>query len=111
MTHWELIHTTERDGFAICLYSTPETEPIDWDFDSPAHRQELISKINSGDVQYFIAKVVALKAGITLAEEYLGWCCYETYDEFIADAYFEDMVSNAVETAKAAITRLLEESK
>ena len=57
------------------------------------------------DCAWFCAKVSAWKDGEELASEYLGFCCYETVEEFYTkyhDDYFADMVREVIVEAKRA---------
>lgn len=64
-------------------------------------------KIDLGELEWFCAKITASKNGIELAEDYLGACCYATYEDFInLDCYYGDMVKTVIEQAKQAIIDL-----
>lgn len=55
------------------------------------------------DFAWFSAKVSVWKAGVELAAEYLGACCYETEDEFwtkFEGDYFCDMVHTCAQEIK-----------
>ena len=106
MTYWEKVHQEEKDGLIITLEITQETDAPDWDFESEQERQDLIEQINNGNILWFVAKVSAMKQGILLAEDYLGGCCYDSVEDFIEDAYYQDMVDNVITEAKQKIIDL-----
>ena len=106
MTYWEKVHQEEKDGLIITLELTQETDAPDWDFESEQERQDLIEQINNGNILWFVAKVSAMKQGIVLATDYLGGCCYDSVEDFIKDAYYQDMVDNVITAAKQKIIDL-----
>jgi hypothetical protein len=79
------VHTEQRDGFDITLYTLPEyNDPDYWDFDSDDNKQ-------------------------VLGTVYLGGCCY-SIEEFISSESYSDMVKEAIENAKSAIRSLCSEN-
>lgn len=103
----ELRHTEEIEGFTIKLYTTPELEQPDWDFDSEEDKQELLRKIDKGIYEWFGVKVTAEKNGIELASDYIGGCCYKSIEEFIKSGdYYEDMVNTVIREARETIASL-----
>ena len=105
MSHWELINTETRNGFTIHAYAAPEdTDPNDH-FDDNGESAEAI---NNGVFEWFMVKVTASKAGVKLAEDYLGGCCYANVADFISepDSYYADMVIGVTDEAKDKIAEL-----
>lgn len=101
-------HTEIKDGFTIDVYALPEDISPKGCFDTE-DSQEIIDKIESGDLEWFCAKVTASKNGIILADDYLGACCYESLTDFInPDCYFGDMRESVIKQAKEAIKLLSE---
>lgn len=101
----DCIHEEERDGFTIRFFAMPEIEdPADCFFYDGD--EEIIQKIHDGYFEWFMAKVTASKAGVELGADYLGACCYENAREFVADPYYEDMVSEALKQARNTIQEL-----
>lgn len=96
----KLRHTEEREGFTIKLYTTPELDPPDWDIVDDEFKQ-LLDGINSGELEYFGARVTAEKNGIELASDYLGGFCCESIEEFIkqGDCY-NQMVNIVINEAR-----------
>ena len=67
-----------------------------------------IKAVNNGEYEYFAARVVAVKNGIELADDYLGGCIYETHEEFYNEknGYFADMTKTVITEAKETIKHL-----
>lgn len=108
---YETIHKETAAGFDIVFSVTPEIEsPMqDWHFETEEERQELLRKIENGDLAWFIARVQAFKNGIELGVDYLGGCCYDSPMQFVnASDYYGDMVEAAVNEARANIAKLCE---
>lgn len=106
MSYFETIKTDTVEGFDITFAVAPEDSAPDWDFETVEERDELLRKIENGDLDWFVARVTASKNGIELASDYLGGCCYESVDEFIDDGYYFDMVQNVITEARETITEL-----
>jgi hypothetical protein len=107
MTHYETIHEEAIDGFTIRFSVTSEDHPIDWDFETEEDRQQLIDDINNGTLDYFVARVEAIKEGIVLASDYLGGCVYSSPMQFVTDNdYYADMVQTVLDEAKQTIVKL-----
>jgi hypothetical protein len=107
MIHFETMHEKEQDGFSIRLSITPDSHPIDWDFETEQDRLDLLEKIDNGTLVYFIARVEAIKCGIVLGTDYLGGCCYESVQAFVDDNdYYADMVNSAIQAANDNIEAL-----
>lgn len=104
--YYETIKTETIDGFDIEFAVAPEDQAPDWDFETEEEREELLRKIDNGSLAWFVARVTASKNGIKLASDYLGGCCYESVEGFIADAYYFDMVQNVITEAREAIVKL-----
>jgi hypothetical protein len=106
MIHWEITHSEIRDGFKVELAIAPEDKPLTGDFESEAHRQETVDRIDNGDLLWFVARVTASRQGVVLGTDYLGGCCYDNVQEFLRDAYYEGMVEEALGDARRMIEKL-----
>lgn len=105
---WELIHEETREGFSVRLYVTPETDDPEGAFDDNG---ETAAAIRAGEYEWFIARVTASRNGIVLADDYLGGCCYETYQDFVRpDEYYADMRRFVIAEAREILEKLTEES-
>lgn len=108
MNH-DIMHSIElgkEQGFDLKVNFLVEYSTLDQAFDSSCENlEELAKKIDSYDLVFFTAQLVASKKGIELGSDYLGCCLYDSYDNFISDACtLSDMkneaISNAVNTLK-----------
>ena len=98
------IHTFTKDGFDIRFSVFPELDHPNNQFDDDG---ETARAIDAGEYEWFVACVTASKNGIDLHDEYLGGCCYTSFEAFMAESgYFDDMVSEAVNMAKQNIESL-----
>jgi hypothetical protein len=94
----QTIHTFTQDGFDIRYAVFPEHIHPNDQFDDEG---ETARAIDAGDYEWFVACVTASKNGVELHAEYLGGCCYRTYEDFMAEGgYFDDMVADAIGMAK-----------
>ena len=100
----QTISTFTKDGFDIRFSVLPEMYHPNDHFDDDG---EIARAIDAGEYEWFVACVTASKNGIKLGEEYLGGCCYSTFEAFMTeDGYFPDMVDAAIAQAKDAIASL-----
>lgn len=109
MTHYQLIHEEQFQGFDIAVYITPEDiSPADCFDPEVDNIPELCEKIADGRLEWFIAKVAASRCGIELASEYLGANLYANALDFVNEplGYFQDMRHEAVNHARAVIKQL-----
>ena len=103
-----LFHTEIIEGFTINVFSLPEDISPRGQFETD-DAQEIIEKIENGQLEWFCAKVTASKNGVLLAEDYLGACCYKSLSDFInPDCYYGDMVKTVIKEAKETIKSLQE---
>ena len=109
----ELMHTEEVDGFTVkwfrCEEDATPGESFNYDDEQMA---ELYRDIDAGQLEWFAVRVSAYKAGVELADDYLGGCCYESFAAFLAESengcegYATDMRANVIRDAKAKIAEL-----
>lgn len=100
---WDLIHAETREGFDIRYYAAPEQDDPRGHFDDDGQTARAIA---AGRYEWFVAKVTASKAGVELADDHLGGCCYETALDFVEPGYYEDMVDIVIGRARAALLAL-----
>jgi len=109
MKHYETIKTEDTQGFHIvCSIAYEDSHPSDYFDDSVDDIDDICRKIDNGTYQWFIARVEAYKNGILLGSDYLGCCLYESYQEFLEDAYYEDLVAGAIMEAQENLNKLFE---
>jgi len=108
MSYWDLVNVRWQDGFEICLHITPEIDAPEGFFASgdDAADADLVERIRSGDLMWFVARVTVSKADIVLGDDYLGACCYDSVEDFLAGGYYPDMVDAALERAHDTLARL-----
>jgi hypothetical protein len=100
----QTIHTFTKDGFDIRYAVFPEHIHPNDQFDDDG---ETARAIDAGEYEWFVACVTASKNGIELHDEYLGGCCYRTFEDFMDESgYFDDMVAEAISMAKQRIESL-----
>lgn len=107
MKHWELIHTEQDGPYTIELSVTPEDQALEDCFDmEPKEMEEMLSDLESGNAVHFIARVSVRVEDIPLSEEYLGSCYYPSYDEFVGDHIYNDMVGAAMTEARKRLKEI-----
>ena len=100
------------EGFDIYFEALPEyTHPKDCFDLSVDDINEICEKIDNYELTWFCAKVTAEKAGVELATDYLGCCCYNSEDEFLNEdeCYFAGMVSIVVDEAKKQLPEIIKQ--
>jgi len=101
-THWQF----KTANFTIKYETGPEYDlDLSWDEDG-----ETAEKLEQGLLCAFVARVAVYFDGWCLGEDYLGGCIYESPEHFIdhrggRGSYFRDLVTNAIEQARAEIAR------
>ena len=107
MKHYQTIKTEDTQGFHIvCSVAYEDIHPREL-FDDD---DDICRKIDNGFYQWFIVRVEAYKHGILLGSDYLGGCLYQSYEEFLEDGCYGDMVDQAIIEAKANINKLATEA-
>ena len=103
---YEIVHRENFESFQIELATEPEWDAPDWDFEE-GEKQKLLEDIESGKVLWFVARVRAYKAGVLLATDYLGGCCYNSVKDFLdVHGYYGDMRRTVVDAARAKLAEL-----
>ena len=99
------------EGFTIRFEALPECESIEdicVDMEE-SYRETFTQDIRCGRTVLFIARVTARRAGIELAETFLGGCTDENYADFIdEEGYYSHARRKVISEAKIKI-RLLQE--
>jgi hypothetical protein len=107
----DIIYTIQlepKDGFDLrldCLIEYSHPDDLE-DFENEEQRREHLRKIDLGLITWFCAKVTASRNGIDLASDYLGGCCYDSYEDFAEDSYCMDMQYEAIKRAREVILSL-----
>lgn len=105
--YYDTIGEFERDGFDIIVdKSWEDLHPRDCFDDSVTDIKELCKDIDSGDLDWFMLRVRVMVEGLELAEEYLGGCLYKDAREVLTDGTADDLIDQALDSAKPKIYRL-----
>ena len=105
--HYDEIDSFERAGFTVIVDKA--YEDIDpWDqlsecFDS---KEQLYADIESGKYDWFMLRVRIMVDEYELASEYLGGCLYENPREVLTDGTAEDLIAQAMITARREVYRM-----
>jgi len=103
--YYDEIGSFDRDGFFVVVDKTWEdlnprdcfeTDDID----------EIIKDIDRGHLEWFMLRVRVLVDGHELASEYLGGCLYEDPRECLTDGTAEDLIAQAMVTARREVYRM-----
>jgi len=107
MRQYEDIHSEEINGFHVTTsINYEDIHPRDMFDYSEDEMRDLCEKIDNGYYSWFCVRVEVRKRGVILGSDYLGGCLYENPRDFINDAYYEDMVNNALTDAKETLKAL-----
>ena len=105
--YYDTIGEFERDGFDIIVdKSWEDLHPRDCFDDSVTDIKELCKDIDSGELDWFMLRVRVMVEGLELAEEYLGGCLYKDAREVLTDGTADDLIDQALDSAKPKIYRL-----
>lgn len=111
---WQEIAEQKLDGFIIRTYVAPETDnPRDY-FMVEGRNQlglsesmpEIVDAIHEERLEWFRVMVTASKCGVELGSDFLGGCCYESFEDFLGCGYWSDMVETAITEAREIIEEL-----
>ena len=108
MTYWETIHTETREGFEIIVSVAPEDNDPRDHFDDDGETAQAIAE---GRYEWFMVRVEARAAGVTLGTAYLGGCCYERASDFVRapSDYYADMIDEASDEARRTARAIAQE--
>jgi hypothetical protein len=103
--YYDELAAFSRDGYDIIVDKTWEDlNPRD-SFDTD-DIEGIIEDIDRGHLEWFMLRVRVLVEGHELSSEYLGGCLYEDPKEILSDGTAEDIIAQAMVTAKAQVYRL-----
>jgi len=107
MRHYDELASFDRNGFFVIVDKTWEDlNPRDMFDDSVTDIDKMCQEIDSGLMDWFMLRVRVLVDGHELASEYLGGCLYEDAKEVLTDGVAEDLIDQAMVTAKRDVYRL-----
>jgi len=105
--YYDEIASFERDGFFVIVdKSWEDLNPRDCFDDSVSDIDEIIKDIERGHLDWFFLRVRVLVDGHEMAAEHLGGCLYEDPREVLKDGTAEDLISEAMITAKREVYRM-----
>lgn len=105
-----LIDTRTVGPFTVNTYALPEDlDPRD-SFDE-CILDDVIDGIDSGRYEWFCAQVTAEWEGIELASDYIGGCCYDSFEQFAnGQGYHADMIRNVTEKAGTRLREIADKA-
>jgi hypothetical protein len=107
MRYWETLLEEDRGGLKIILDKTWEDiHPGQCFDDTVTDIDDMCSKIDRGDLDWFVARARVLVDGVELADACIGGLLYEDAREFLRDGMAEDLISDAVAEAQGRLTTL-----
>jgi len=105
--HYDEIDCFDRDGLTIIVDKTWEDISVADCFDDSCFDiKEMNEKIECGQLDWFMLRVRIMVDEYELASEYLGGCLYENAREVLTDGTAEDLISEAMITAKREVYRM-----
>jgi len=105
--YYDEIDSFERNGFTIIVDKTWEDlSPKDCFDDSCFNMKEMYDDIECGRLDWFMLRVRIMVDEYELASEFLGGCLYENAREVLTDGTVEDLISQAMITAKREVYRM-----
>jgi hypothetical protein len=106
MRHYEELASYEREGFDIIVdKSYEDMAPKDCFDDTQFDIAEINHNIEHGHLDWFMLRVRVMVENIELSSEYLGACLYENASEVLTDGTAEDLIEQALVTAKKDVYR------
>ena len=105
--YYDEIDSFERNGFTVIVDKTWEDlSPKDCFDDSVTDIKELCADIERGKLDWFMLRVRIMVDEYELASEFLGGCLYENPREVLTDGTVEDLIDQAMITAKREVYRM-----
>ena len=104
--YYDEIGSFARDGFFVIVDKTWEDLSVrDCFDDTVTDIEQMIKDIESCKLDWFTLRVRILVDGHEMASEYLGGCLYEDPREVLRDGTAEDLIDQAMVTAKREVYR------
>jgi len=105
--YYDTLLEEQRGPFQIIVDKTWEDlNPRSCFDESITDIEEICTKINRCDLDWFMLRVRVLFEGHELAAEHVGGFLYEDAREVLRDGTAEDMISSTIEQAKEAAATL-----
>jgi len=107
MRYYDTIAEFSREGYDIIVdKSWEDLNPRDLFDDCVTDLDQLVEDINSGKLDWFFLRVRVLVEGLELAAEHVGGCLYENSKDVLTDGLAEDLIDQALASAKKEVYRL-----
>ena len=104
---YDEIDSFERDGFTVIVDKTWEDlSPRDCFDDSVTDIKQLCEDIESGKLDWFMLRVRLMVDEYEITSEWLGGCLYENPREVLTDGTVEDLIAQAMITARREVYRM-----
>ena len=104
---YDEIDSFERDGFTVIVDKTWEDlSPRDCFDDSVTDIKQLCEDIDSCKLDWFMLRVRLMVDEYEIASEFLGGCLYENAREVLTDGTADDLIAQAMVTAKREVYRM-----
>jgi hypothetical protein len=97
----ELLNETRGQYQIIVDKTWEDLHPKDCFDDAVTDIQEICEKIDRGSLDWFMLRVRVLYAGVEMSSEYIGGFLYEDAREVLKDGVAEDIIEQALYSAKA----------
>jgi len=105
--YYDEIDSFDRDGLTIIVdKSWEDLSPRDCFDDSITDIDQICKDIDSCKLDWFMLRVRIMVDEYELASEYLGACLYENARDVLTDGTAEDLISEAMITAKREVYRM-----
>ena len=105
--YYDEIDSFERAGFTVIVDITSEDLSPRQCFDDECHDIDQICRdIEFGNLDWFMLRVRIMVDEYELTSEYLGGCLYENPREVLTDGTAEDLIAQAMITARREVYRM-----
>ncbi len=105
--YYDEIDSFERNGFTVIVDKTWEDISVADCFDDTQFDiAEICHNIEHGNLDWFMLRVRIMVDEYELASEFLGGCLYENAREVLTDGTVEDLIAQAMITAKREVYRM-----
>lgn len=103
MRYYDTLLDEVRGPFQIIVDKTWEDlHPSD--MFEPEDVADICTRIDRGDLDWFMLRTRVLYQGVELSEEYLGGCCYERAADVLTDGTAEDQIYQALLHAQPVVS-------
>ena len=102
---YDEIDSFEHDCFTIIVDKTYEDLDPRGQFED-SDLEEIIEKINNYTYEWFVLRVRVMVDEYEITSEHLGGCLYENPREVLTDGTVDDLVAQAMITAKREVYRM-----